>query len=90
MENDASLRLITAEKRHFDDIMNFLLEHFCFSEPTNVAVNLTQDEARTFWPDIVNHSLAHPVSVIAYNERDEIVAVKLCSIANRGQFKKRL
>uniref|UniRef100_A0A914WRJ0 aralkylamine N-acetyltransferase n=1 Tax=Plectus sambesii TaxID=2011161 RepID=A0A914WRJ0_9BILA len=65
--------------------MNFLLEHFCYSEPTNVAVDLTPDEARTFWPDIVNGALVDPVSLIVFDDKDVIVAVRLCSIANRGE-----
>uniref|UniRef100_A0A914X4D4 aralkylamine N-acetyltransferase n=1 Tax=Plectus sambesii TaxID=2011161 RepID=A0A914X4D4_9BILA len=65
--------------------MNFLLDHFCNSEPTIVAVGMSLDEARIFLHDFVKVALVDPVSIITFNDKDEIVAVRLCTIANREE-----
>uniref|UniRef100_A0A914V7T7 aralkylamine N-acetyltransferase n=1 Tax=Plectus sambesii TaxID=2011161 RepID=A0A914V7T7_9BILA len=80
------LAFVRAEEQDYDRILRFLMDHFRVNEPISEAVKLTEEEGMIdcFIPYMVRKSLAHPFSIIVLNGKDEIVAVYLMSVTERG------
>lgn len=77
-----NIRIEIAQPQQKQAIVEYLLEYFRIDEPIGRAVNMTKDEARPFFNELVGEGLKEPISFLALNEKDEIVGCRLNEIVD--------
>ncbi|TKR89090.1 hypothetical protein L596_013243 [Steinernema carpocapsae] len=81
--NSENLHIVKVIEDDYEDIYKFLCKDFLYTEPLNVAMDISKEEAEDFHRDIVKECLQFPLSYAMKNEKDEIVGVRLCNVIRR-------
>ncbi|KAI6172926.1 hypothetical protein M3Y98_01027400 [Aphelenchoides besseyi] len=72
-----------ATREDIANIIEFLKKDFLVNEPLNAAMRIDINDATDFFNEIVNASLADPVSYVVRNTKSQIIGVRLACIIRR-------
>ncbi|KAI6192206.1 hypothetical protein M3Y97_00312100 [Aphelenchoides bicaudatus] len=86
-QNAEELKFEKATREDLPKILEFLVSDFLVTEPLGVALSVKREEAVDFFEEIINASLAAPLSYVV-RAHGEIIAVRLASIIHRPDVKK--
>ncbi|KAH7708441.1 acetyltransferase [Aphelenchoides avenae] len=78
-----SVTVEKAEQQHFDKILQFLLSDFLYEEPVKASLEVTEDDAKGVFEQVIRRDLRDHVSYVVWNPLGQIVAVRLTNIQRR-------
>ncbi|VDK59425.1 unnamed protein product [Anisakis simplex] len=79
------LTLHRATEADFDDIVQFLMSDFLFTEPLNRSINLTQSDAINLFRELTKTGITSSLSYLLRTRTGKIIALRLASILDRPE-----
>ncbi|MCP9260633.1 hypothetical protein DINM_004021 [Dirofilaria immitis] len=80
------LKLVQLCDKDFNDLMQYLVEHFTPNEPTSRSINITSNDEWEMTGAAIRRCLKLPYSYALKNENDEIVATRIADVIERPKL----
>jgi GNAT superfamily N-acetyltransferase len=77
--------IVKAKPADFDEILAFMMSDFLYTEPLNAALDVSEEESRDFFSDIIHNCFPDGLSYVVRSTKDNrIVALRLTSILDKA------